>query len=61
VSRKPLPFACRACGVRYPKWMGRCADCGAWHSVEQDLERFGPRVVKLDAVREALHKRRPKG
>ena len=23
-------FVCQECGAQSPKWLGRCADCGAW-------------------------------
>ncbi|HEX5034144.1 MAG TPA: AAA family ATPase, partial [bacterium] len=25
-------FECQQCGYQSPKWLGRCADCGAWNS-----------------------------
>lgn len=28
-------YICNACGVRLPKWSGRCPDCGAWNLVEE--------------------------
>jgi len=32
-------FVCQECGSQSPKWMGRCADCGAWNSfVEERLQ-----------------------
>ncbi len=31
--RKRTEFECTACGVRYPKWLGRCTGCEAWDSV----------------------------
>ncbi len=33
-------FACQECGAQSPKWMGRCADCGAWNSLVE--ERAAP-------------------
>src|SRR5688500_8816018 len=29
-------FACQECGAQSPKWMGRCADCGAWNSLVEE-------------------------
>src|SRR5918995_1534034 len=29
-------FACQECGAQAPKWMGRCADCGAWNSLVEE-------------------------
>lgn len=29
-------FVCQECGVQSPKWLGRCADCGAWNSLVEE-------------------------
>ena len=36
-------FACQECGAQSPKWLGRCADCGAWNSLveERQMPRAG--------------------
>jgi DNA repair protein RadA/Sms len=35
-------FVCQECGSQSPKWLGRCADCGAWNSfVEERAELPG--------------------
>ncbi|MGI6108974.1 MAG: DNA repair protein RadA [Eubacteriaceae bacterium] len=31
-------FVCRECGFVSPKWMGRCTECGAWNSLEEEIE-----------------------
>ena len=28
-------FRCTECEGRFPKWLGRCTDCGAWNSLEE--------------------------
>ncbi|MDY6941758.1 MAG: DNA repair protein RadA [Pseudomonadota bacterium] len=28
-------FVCNACGAQSPKWVGQCADCGAWNTLEE--------------------------
>jgi DNA repair protein RadA/Sms len=30
-------FSCQQCGAQSPKWMGRCADCGAWNSFVEEI------------------------
>jgi DNA repair protein RadA/Sms len=36
-------FVCQECGAQAPKWMGRCADCGAWNShVEERVAEPAP-------------------
>ncbi|MEO8076507.1 MAG: DNA repair protein RadA [Acidobacteriota bacterium] len=29
-------FACQECGAQSQKWLGRCADCGAWNSLVEE-------------------------
>ena len=31
-------FRCAECGASAPKWAGRCASCGAWNSLHEELE-----------------------
>jgi len=46
-------FVCQECGARAPRWMGRCAGCGTWGSlVEEVVERAasaGPARRKSEA------------
>jgi DNA repair protein RadA/Sms len=39
-------FVCQECGAQAPKWMGRCAECGAWNSlVEERVAEPAPAAV----------------
>ena len=29
-------FVCQECGAQAQKWLGRCADCGAWNSYVEE-------------------------
>src|SRR5688572_11022638 len=31
-------FNCQECGAQSPKWLGRCADCGAWNSLVEERQ-----------------------
>lgn len=31
-------YRCRDCGGQTPQWAGRCGDCGAWNSLEEELQ-----------------------
>ncbi|MGB9609277.1 MAG: DNA repair protein RadA [Minisyncoccia bacterium] len=31
-------FVCSKCDAQFPKWLGQCPECGAWGSLEQQLE-----------------------
>lgn len=30
-------YICNDCGAESPKWMGKCLECGAWNSLEEQL------------------------
>ena len=43
-------FVCQQCGATFPKWAGRCENCGEWNSlVEQVAEATGASVVAKNA------------
>ncbi len=29
-------YACQECGAQSPKWLGRCAECGAWNTMVEE-------------------------
>lgn len=31
-------YVCNECGAEYTKWYGRCTACGAWNSIEEQLQ-----------------------
>jgi DNA repair protein RadA/Sms len=37
MAKKPTTvFVCQECGSQAPKWVGKCADCGAWNSYVEE-------------------------
>jgi len=36
MAKNEKVFHCSECGARYPKWLGRCEDCGQWNSIIED-------------------------
>ena len=39
-------FVCQNCGTSYPKWTGKCENCGEWNTlVEQGIETKGASAV----------------
>ena len=30
-------FVCRQCGSFFPKWLGRCPECGSWNTIEEEV------------------------
>ena len=44
-------FVCQQCGASYPKWVGKCENCGEWNSlVEQVVHTVGNSVVARSAA-----------
>jgi DNA repair protein RadA/Sms len=41
--KNKIVFVCQECGAQSQKWLGRCAECGAWNSLVE--ERPGPEVA----------------
>jgi DNA repair protein RadA/Sms len=41
VPRLRTVYRCDTCGAVSPKWGGRCAACGAWNSLVEDVEEVG--------------------
>ena len=42
-------FLCSACGATSPKWLGKCPECGAWNTMEEEVfteERIQARPAK---------------
>lgn len=31
------PYHCTACGAQFPRWTGRCTECGRWSTVTEDV------------------------
>lgn len=43
-------FVCQQCGATYPKWTGKCENCGEWNSlVEQAAQMVGSSVIAKSA------------
>jgi DNA repair protein RadA/Sms len=34
MAKNRTQFLCNQCGSAFPKWLGKCPDCGAWDSLE---------------------------
>lgn len=46
MARSRTQFVCQNCAARYPKWSGRCENCGEWNTlVEQAGETAGSSAV----------------
>ena len=37
MARAKSQFVCQQCGASYPKWVGKCENCGEWNSLVEQL------------------------
>lgn len=50
MAKSKTQFVCQRCGTNYPKWVGKCENCGEWNSlVEQIAVDIGKSVVSRSA------------
>jgi len=38
LAKEKVKYVCNECGQSSLKWMGRCTSCGAWNSLEEEIE-----------------------
>lgn len=43
-------YACTECGAESAKWFGRCPACGAWNSLEEQLQAQSSSSVRVSAA-----------
>lgn len=62
MAKNSASYICQSCGATFAKWSGRCAVCGNWNSLTQQLETSSAEVKaqKLGRVLEQLPLRRSK-
>lgn len=42
-------YRCRECGGQTPQWAGRCGDCAAWNSLEEEIQS-SPSAANQDTI-----------
>jgi DNA repair protein RadA/Sms len=57
-------YSCQECGSNFPKWMGKCSECGSWNSlveetVNTDAEKPPVRNYGLGYTGDSLKKVKP--
>jgi len=43
-------FTCQSCGAVYPKWVGKCENCGEWNSLVEQMVAGGKSAVAKSAT-----------
>lgn len=74
MAKLSLRYVCTECGAAQSKWMGRCPDCGRWHTLLEEVsegaaggarpasaQRPSPKLYKLDEVDLSARPRRSTG
>ena len=63
-------FICQNCGAEFPKWLGKCEQCGQWNSLVETLvstkkpaklQRSGLAVIKFNDIKNKEIKRQSTG
>ena len=36
MARAVVSYVCQQCGAAFPKWAGKCDDCGAWNTLVEE-------------------------
>ena len=49
VAKSKSQFICQHCGASYPKWVGKCDNCGQWNSLVEQVVDSGKSVVSRSA------------
>ncbi len=45
MSKLKSVYVCQQCGATSPKWMGKCASCGTWNSLVEEIVSASPKNV----------------
>ena len=48
MSKTRTVFECQTCGSQFPKWLGRCNECGGWNTLVESI--IGPQSDPSNAV-----------
>ncbi len=51
MAKPRAQFVCQQCGSIYPKWAGRCSECGAWNSLIEQVAEVEPAEGKSAIAR----------
>lgn len=62
MAKLQTKYLCGECGASYPRWSGRCEQCGSWNSLTEEITEIGvahkiksarpAKVVKLSDIKD---------
>ena len=53
MAKSGTRFVCQTCGATSPKWGGKCQDCGAWNTLQEEAIRAAPTSLAQKIARNA--------
>ncbi len=56
MAKERVLFVCSTCGYESPRWMGKCPECGAWNTLEEQISTSPSEELK---ERKGNNKQRP--
>ncbi len=68
-GKQKTVYACTECGGQFPKWSGRCPNCGEWNTLHEEVVSFvkggssasSAQVVRIDSIDTQAETRYPTG
>jgi DNA repair protein RadA/Sms len=45
MAKRTHQYVCQQCGNTYPKWAGKCDNCGAWNSLVEEAVAVDKKAV----------------
>lgn len=53
MAKPAVAYICEACGASFPKWSGRCLNCGAWDSLTEAITKIDSKKRSAKAFQPA--------
>ena len=50
MAKTKTRFVCSNCGAAYPKWTGRCENCGEWNTLTEEMVETGSSIVAKSTI-----------
>ncbi|MFZ5353624.1 MAG: DNA repair protein RadA [Bacillota bacterium] len=49
MAKLKTKFICNECGSEFPKWLGKCPECGQWNTLVEEIEEKTPKTAVITA------------
>lgn len=51
MAKQKTYYVCSECGREFPKWMGKCSECGAWNTLEEVVTDVSAKASSARSVK----------